>query len=416
MNKISFFKSVLVFCGILFAASVARGQEWTNIFETNTAPKRPGLHFKPGLEPTDAYRREILRRMIEQANQVARDMNLAEQLPITESNLTEAFVNPPIYFIDRGTAGNIGTSNYLYFVRRGRKMSEISHTHLDSLFVQDEKNYSWPISRLDTNAAFQVATQIMASAGADIVALNRDCKVEIRASMTEGPHGKHFVPYYWVVWRKSGSNAAFLEFLEPSRSLRDLTLDDETYNLREAMVVTNLDSLLNRTNMPAKPKMVISADDLEKIKERLKENPDLVFRKDGRNLTPLHKAAYDGQKEVVELLLANKADVNARDYRGYTPLHLAASQGQKGVVELLLAYGSDINAKAFGDTTPLDVAASGGHKDVVELLLAKGADINARGNYGWTPLKCALLESQLHSPPEGIWDVIKLLREHGAQE
>jgi hypothetical protein len=74
--------------------------------------------------------------------------------------------------------------------------------------------------------------------------------------------------------------------------------------------------------------------DLEKVKALLKDNPDLVFRKDILGQTPLHLAAWNGHKDAVELLLVSKADVNAKDKGGATPLFMAAWKGQKDVVEL----------------------------------------------------------------------------------
>jgi ankyrin repeat protein len=55
----------------------------------------------------------------------------------------------------------------------------------------------------------------------------------------------------------------------------------------------------------------------------------------------------------VELLLAGKADVNGKASNGVTPLHLAAFNGNKDVAELLLANHADVNAKDNHGWTPL---------------------------------------------------------------
>ena len=59
--------------------------------------------------------------------------------------------------------------------------------------------------------------------------------------------------------------------------------------------------------------------DLEKVKELLRDDPDLVFSKDGCDGTPLHAAAEGGHKNVVDLLLASKAEINAKDKYGNAP-------------------------------------------------------------------------------------------------
>jgi ankyrin repeat protein len=187
-------------------------------------------------------------------------------------------------------------------------------------------------------------------------------------------------------------------------------------------------------------------EDLQKLKAMLRDNPELVSRRNGIGYSPLHLAAQKGSMDVVELLLANKADINARAGRGATPLHKAAAEGHISVAELLLANKAEIDArdnlgrtalhwavlnshhemvqlllannadvnireKVFGYTA-LHLAALG-HKDVAELLLAKGADVNAEDNKGQTPLRIAT--TSLFNANKNK-DVVELLRRHGGHE
>ena len=186
--------------------------------------------------------------------------------------------------------------------------------------------------------------------------------------------------------------------------------------------------------------------------------------------SPLHLAAYFGQKDIVELLIDKGADINTKNNNGSTPLHLAARFGQKDVVELLLTKGADfkvqnndsrtairlakenghpevfelllkhanqsgdskeimtfydyaavgdieqvksfvskgmdVNAKTQAGTTPLHFAVSNGRRDIAEYLISKGADINTKNNNGQTPLHLALRFGQK--------DVIELLIAKGA--
>ena len=123
--------------------------------------------------------------------------------------------------------------------------------------------------------------------------------------------------------------------------------------------------------------------DLERVKDLLKANPDLVFSKDNHETTPLHIAVSTGHKALVELLLTSKADVNARDSGGDTPLHKAT---EKDVAELMLKHGANVNAENINIRTPLHEAAERGNEEVVELLLASGANVNAKENNGQTAL------------------------------
>lgn len=88
--------------------------------------------------------------------------------------------------------------------------------------------------------------------------------------------------------------------------------------------------------------------------------------------TPLHDAAYKGQKDVVELLIARGLDINVKNLSGNTPLHTAASWNQMAVAELLITKGADINAMDIGGATPLQYAEINNHKDMVELLKKHG--------------------------------------------
>lgn len=126
--------------------------------------------------------------------------------------------------------------------------------------------------------------------------------------------------------------------------------------------------------------------DLGKVKELLKDNPDLVFTKDLIGQTPLHWAVRMGHKDVAELLLANQAEVGAKNNEGETPLHEAAGRGHRDVAELLLANKAEVNAKSLIRKTPLHCAAKNGHKNVAELLLAHRAEVSAEDKSGNTPL------------------------------
>ncbi len=44
---------------------------------------------------TSAYRLEALKLVLEEANKLARELNLAENLPIVQSNLVESYISPP---------------------------------------------------------------------------------------------------------------------------------------------------------------------------------------------------------------------------------------------------------------------------------------------------------------------------------
>lgn len=113
-------------------------------------------------------------------------------------------------------------------------------------------------------------------------------------------------------------------------------------------------------------------------------------------VSPLHKAAKNGNIAEVERLIKNGANVNAMD-GGFTPLHEAARIGKTDMVGLLIAKGADVNARIirnYTGETALHIAAESGNKAVVGLLIANGADVNATNRGGYTPLDYAVARSK----------------------
>jgi hypothetical protein len=121
------------------------------------ARQRPWTH-KELVFTTPAYNKEALRLIIEEANRVARELNLPEKLPITEADLVEIIVPPPRIGQGMKAIGNITTSNYFYAVYSGKRFSLV-RTHMQEEYNQLQKEYLWPMSRMDTNAAYNLATQ-----------------------------------------------------------------------------------------------------------------------------------------------------------------------------------------------------------------------------------------------------------------
>lgn len=91
--------------------------------------------------------------------------------------------------------------------------------------------------------------------------------------------------------------------------------------------------------------------------------------------TPLHLAAFFGNRETAEMLIDRGADTAARSRNeiGNTPLHAAVAGGRALLVELLVERGADVNAVANG-LRPLDIAAGREDQEMVGYLVAHGAE------------------------------------------
>ena len=219
----------------------------------------PKEKFQALTRTTPAYRQEALRLVVEEANRVASELQLPESLPISETNLVAWYLSAPhMAHTLGGAVGNITTSNYTYYISVANKFSFLVRAHLQAEYDQLRQQYLWPMSRMDTNAAYQVATQFLAAASMDAKALNRDCNVHILPFTPEGPSGRHFVPVYWVYWvrrsEEGRGSVATVELLEPTRTLRQLRVEKPEYILRRPLAITNLKVLLSDTNVLGGPR------------------------------------------------------------------------------------------------------------------------------------------------------------------
>ena len=103
--------------------------------------------------------------------------------------------------------------------------------------------------------------------------------------------------------------------------------------------------------------------------------------------TPLHDAAWSGNREIALYLLEHGANVKARHAEaGSQPLAYACIKNDIPMVELLLAHGADLRAADNSGETPLQLAVDRGYQPLAELLIAKGADVNLRDKAGSAPL------------------------------
>lgn len=210
--------------------------------EVASEKKTNFLKSHPYFFTTEAYQRAALRAFLQEVNQVARDLDLPENIPITESNLVEIFIAPP----GSGMLGVISTSNYMYFARGGRKLCGIEQLSWPYLFEREKCNYLLHKTQIDTNRALELSMEIMRKAGVNVVALTRDCDVHIFAAT----YGQRFVPEYSIGWYKGKKPVASLRFLQPTATIRSLQVWDPDYVVRGPVEIPNLGELLRQGNPP----------------------------------------------------------------------------------------------------------------------------------------------------------------------
>ena len=100
---------------------------------------------------------------------------------------------------------------------------------------------------------------------------------------------------------------------------------------------------------------------------------------DESNMSPLHRAALNGELGKVRELLAAGADIKEVGEGGRTAMHYAARGGNTEIIAELARRAPDLIHTAADDgTTPLHQAAAFGGAGAVKKLLDLGADIWAK--------------------------------------
>lgn len=107
----------------------------------------------------------------------------------------------------------------------------------------------------------------------------------------------------------------------------------------------------------------------------------------------LHEAAsYGDAMRVAELLVADKSQIDAYSPDGWTPLHLAAFFGQRDTALVLVALGAPLDALSQNpmQNTPMHAAIAGAlGESLAPLLIGFGADVHHVGGSGVTALHLA---------------------------
>lgn len=207
-----------------------------------------------GFLTTRAYTREARRLLLEEAIQVARELSLPEELPLQEDLVTFTVIPFGMAYIDK-SVGSVESRHYHYMVHNGWKFNQLLIVNWSTVCANYARNYRWQSDRLDTNAAYNLATQWLAAVSMDVAGLNRDCVVHTapashwnRFRWKPPFTNATFTPIYSVDWipRQSTNNqlAATVELFAPDKTLLNLRVEDPKYILRKPVRFTNLDKLL----------------------------------------------------------------------------------------------------------------------------------------------------------------------------
>ncbi|MBL7214315.1 MAG: ankyrin repeat domain-containing protein [Phycisphaerae bacterium] len=145
---------------------------------------------------------------------------------------------------------------------------------------------------------------------------------------------------------------------------------------------------------------IVFAGDLERLKEYVRAEPDIIHTYRFRREPLLIIAIKEGHAEIVEYLIENGADVHTVGRFKNHGLHLAAFAGNPKTVELLLAAGLDVNALGIHGELPLHWVSKLPNADpyqrqchydeVTRVLLDAGLQLNTGARQAWIGIGCGV--------------------------
>ena len=247
--------------------------------------------------PSLAWRASVMQMMVQEANWAADRLHLPTKHPIQISDVVYDYIPRPWFSVihdtqppylpvsvfgtnifnssiprdarlralEIGPTGQIETTNFGFYFYAGKLRGVMClSAHEVERYARDLDQLVGQPSLLDTNGAYQLATQWLAAVDMDMAALNKQKWVvhQLRYLPRESINSV-LLPLYYVDFGNkhfpaSGNLHAFdeplvsVEVLGTTRELQDLTINDPSFSRRALLLITNTLDLVRRPNPPMK--------------------------------------------------------------------------------------------------------------------------------------------------------------------
>lgn len=125
----------------------------------------------------------------------------------------------------------------------------------------------------------------------------------------------------------------------------------------------------------------VSLNQLEYLKELVKESPIELKKTDPQGKTLMSIACENGYENITKYLAENDDSlVSMETPSGYYPVHFCARYNHLDCLKILFNYGASLSPKTNEGKTPLHLAAMWGHVDIVKWLVQQRVNIDIIDN------------------------------------
>jgi hypothetical protein len=229
-----------------------------------------------------AYKLVVAGMALSAVNSILERLGLPAK-PIEQKDLIGCFVSPPRYekpIMEGGV--NLQTTNFMFIFRDG-KLHTVMNMQTNIEEVEHYREWAKMPSLIDSNEAYQIATNWLARVYVDVPLLNRKYPHSVSEAhfwatpptkLGEKGSGLTTLPLYYVAWGKDGYEAAKVGIFGPTKQFIGLTIgdvdkpEDASICSHVYLRVTNEAELLAMTNVPMR--MEATNQDLLRL---LRPNP-----------------------------------------------------------------------------------------------------------------------------------------------
>lgn len=235
------------------------------------------------LQTSLAYKAEVTKRMLDEINLQVRNLPLPGSRRIQAKDLVigDCYFGPP----RMGGGGVLRTTNLSFAFYTHGKLWKIGRADMHPEKFELYPRWANTPSLVDTNGAYQLATQWLRAMSVDVPALEKKYELDFyqwfywarAAAVPDSEWNQHppttnkvMLPIFDVRWGGGSTPPVKVTVFGPTKELVALELNDISFSRRPPIVITNWEELLNT---PAPPQKQLKAPSPTGSAERTNPSP-----------------------------------------------------------------------------------------------------------------------------------------------